>query len=143
MSVDESNPAPPTGTTFDATNTTTSDESSDNSTTTGLPSQFRAAPRLQQQYNARPSTATSASPYEALLDQVTALQTDLSKTFSVCQQLRSENDSLSENYYRIKEDHTALREKYSDTRRRFYDLFPTVTLNPDLTRTRTRTRTKN
>jgi chromosome segregation ATPase len=122
MSVDESNS--PTGTTFDveATNTTTSDESSDSSTTTGgLPSQFRAAPRLQQQFNARPSTTTSASPYEALLDQVTALQTDLSKTFSVCQQLRSENDSLSENYYRIKEDHTALREKYSDTRRRFYD----------------------
>ena len=49
------------------------------------------------------------------------MQTDLSKTFAVCQQLRAENDSLSENYYRIKEDHTGLREKYSDTRRRFYD----------------------
>ena len=73
--------------------------------------------RSQQQYG-RPA---SSSPYEVLLDQVTALQTDLSKTFAVCQQLRAENDSLSENYYRIKEDHTGLREKYSDTRRRFYD----------------------
>ena len=39
----------------------------------------------------------------------------------LCSSVFAENDSLSENYYRIKEDHTGLREKYSDTRRRFYD----------------------
>ena len=104
--------------TFDATSTfdgnnMTSDESSDNSTAGGGATGRGGIP----QYG-RP---TSGSPYEVLLDQVTALQTDLSKTFAVCQQLRAENDSLSENYYRIKEDHTGLREKYSDTRRRFYD----------------------
>ena len=61
------------------------------------------------------------SPYESLLTQVTALQNDLSRTFVVCQTLRSENDTLSDNYYRTKEELSGLREKYSDTRRRFYD----------------------
>jgi hypothetical protein len=99
--------------TFDATNIT-SDDSSDNSTTqTGQ----QALHQHQQLYG----RSSSSSPYEVLLDQVTALQTDLSKTFAVCQQLRTENDTLSENYYRLKEDHSSLREKYSDTRRRFYD----------------------
>ena len=67
------------------------------------------------------SNTAPQSPYEVLLTQVTALQTDLSKTFAVCQQLRAENDTLSENYYRLKDEQGSLREKYSDTRRRFYD----------------------
>jgi coiled-coil domain-containing protein 41 len=102
------------GSTFDATNMT-SDDSSDSSLSGGAA--YRASSGAAAQFG-RPA---SVSPYEALLDQVTALQTDLSKTFAVCQQLRAENDSLSENYYRIKEDHTGLREKYSDTRKRYYD----------------------
>ena len=116
-----SGPTAQEGSTFDATNMT-SDDSSDSSLSGGATylasSAAAAAAATEGTQFGRPA---SGSPYEVLLDQVTALQTDLSKTFAVCQQLRAENDSLSENYYRIKEDHTGLREKYSDTRKRYYD----------------------
>ena len=46
------------------------------------------------------ASSTNNSPYETLLDQVTALQSDLSKTFAVCQTLRAENETLAVRTYK-------------------------------------------
>jgi coiled-coil domain-containing protein 41 len=67
------------------------------------------------------STSANSSPYESLLDQVTALQSDLSKTFAVCQTLRAENEQLGESLTSVKEENGKLREKYTDVRKRYYD----------------------
>ena len=67
------------------------------------------------------ASSTNNSPYETLLDQVTALQSDLSKTFAVCQTLRAENETLAETLTGVKSENVKLRDKYSDIRKRYYD----------------------
>ena len=67
------------------------------------------------------ASSGNQGPYETLLDQVTALQSDLSKTFALYQTLKAENESMADALSATKAENTKLRDKYNDIRTRYYD----------------------
>ena len=67
------------------------------------------------------ASSGNQGPYETLLDQVTALQSDLSKTFALYQTLKAENETMADALSATKAENTKLRDKYNDIRKRYYD----------------------
>ena len=67
------------------------------------------------------ASSGNQGPYETLLDQVTALQSDLSKTFALYQTLKAENETMADALSATKAENVKLRDKYNDIRKRYYD----------------------
>ena len=66
------------------------------------------------------SSVATASPYETYLDQITSLQTDLTKMFSVVETLTADNEQLTEKLQTSQTENAKFREKYNDMRSRYY-----------------------
>eukprot|EP00941_MAST-03F_sp_MAST-3F-sp1_P005908 g5908.t1 len=67
-------------------------------------------------------TSTSSSRYELLLSQVSALQTDLTKTVSMCRMLKGQNESLKQNYQRLQNEHIRVADMFEDSQRQLNEL---------------------
>ena len=66
------------------------------------------------------SSVATAAPYETYLDQITSLQTDLTKMFSVVETLTADNEQLTEKLQTTQTENAKFREKYDDMRSRYY-----------------------
>ncbi|CAE7877143.1 CEP83, partial [Symbiodinium sp. KB8] len=67
------------------------------------------------------TTVTSVAHYDRLLQQINELQSDLGRTLSVAQSLRTENDSLRAGYEKVKQELTRMKGKHDAVRQQYMD----------------------